>query len=123
MGLTRDQSAVSPLLKSLEDKDAGVRASSAMALGRLQSTRAIQPLIHALSDENGLVGDAAKTALIWLREPAVEPLIEALASKDRNTRKNAAVALGTLKAINVIGANDESAVSSYECPEQSEREC
>ena len=71
-----------------EDKD--VRSSAAVALGKIGDTRAVEPLIAALGDQNEVVRRGGAMALgkisdRWQIPPAVEPLIVALGDEDRVT--------------------------------------
>ncbi len=56
----------------------------------------IQALIAALSDENGLARQRARWALVDMGEPAVAPLIQALADKRERVRWQAAKALSKI---------------------------
>ena len=82
-----------------EDKD--VRSSAAVALGKIGDTRAVEPLIAALGDQNEVVRRGGAMALgkisdRWQIPPAVEPLIVALGDEDKWVRRWAAVALGEI---------------------------
>jgi len=116
---------VQGLLRALSyPKHSGVRRGAAEALGRIGDSRAVEPLIAALKDEDFLVRGAAAQALgeigdlraveplaaalkdeehtrscaadaLWrLGTPAVEPLIAALKDEDFLVRRWAAVTLG-----------------------------
>lgn len=63
LGITRDPSAVMPLVKALTDKTAAVRAEAASALGAMKDRRAVEPLIEALSDPEPNVQSNAESAL------------------------------------------------------------
>lgn len=74
------------LIKALEYKrDSDVRWAAASALGRIADEIAIYPLIQALQDR--FVRWEAASALERIGEPAVEPLTQALNSRDIYVRK------------------------------------
>ncbi len=90
--------AVEPLIASLNEENANIRASSAMALGLIADTRATNPLIAALSDKESLVRGCVAQALGNVADlHALEPLINALEDKDQEVRQVAASALGELR--------------------------
>jgi HEAT repeat protein len=114
--------AVEPLIASLKDPKAQVRARAAEALGGISDARAVEPLIACLknpgldqpaadgqdtstsdesddqkkarADEDSEVRQKASEALGKLGKPAVEPLIACLDEKDPSVRSLAATALG-----------------------------
>ena len=57
---------------------------------------AVEPLIHALKDEDSGVRREAIKTLVKIGEPAVEPLIQALKDEDSDVRRGAAWALGKI---------------------------
>lgn len=74
-----------------------VRSEAMRALREIGDSRAVEPLIQALEDENPFVRFNAVEALMMIRaEKAVEPLIETLKDEDWNVRKEAASALGEI---------------------------
>ena len=76
------------LIKALAySKDAGISVAAALALVEIREP-AIEPLIHALNEENEDVRQAAAEALAKIGEPAIPPLIAAL--KHFSTREGAA---------------------------------
>lgn len=90
--------AVEPLIASLNEENANIRASSAMALGLIADTRATNPLIAALSDKESLVRGCVAQALGNVADlHALEPLINALEDNDEEVRQVAASALGELR--------------------------
>jgi HEAT repeat protein len=100
-----DQRAVPALIKSLEYEDwhskfsvlSTVRANAAEALGKLQSKKAVLPLIERLEDSDAEVRWKAAEALGKIGdEESLEPLIYALSDTDGDVRKHAARALGEL---------------------------
>lgn len=85
-----------------------VRAGAARALGELGDSRAVEPLITALKDENAHVRRRATWALGELGDPrAVEPLRVALKDEDETVRADAATALeklGNARAVEPLRA-------------------
>jgi len=58
---------------------------AAFALGRIGDSRAVNPLIDALKDEDRWVREAAAEALASIRDPgAVNPLIDDLKDEDED---------------------------------------
>jgi HEAT repeat protein len=97
LGTSEDPRAVEPLIRQLEDNDAGVRVSAAEALGELGEKQAVEPLIRLLQDDNASVRMAVARALGELGEKqAVEPLIRQLEDNDASVRGTVAEALGEL---------------------------
>jgi len=86
---------VQDLVASLADTDTQVREPIVIMLGKIKDPRGIQPLIGAFKD-NQVTMDA-RSSLVAIGAPAVEPLIAALASGDVATRFGAASVLGNLK--------------------------
>ncbi|PKL59107.1 MAG: hypothetical protein CVV33_09555, partial [Methanomicrobiales archaeon HGW-Methanomicrobiales-4] len=62
--------------------DPALRMESALALGRMQTPRAIPELIQSLSDPDPRVVDAASEALEYIGRPAVRSLVENYNSAD-----------------------------------------
>jgi len=91
----QDPRAVEPLIGSLKDEVREVREGAVQALGRLRDPRAVDPLIGVLRDWPSMysVGRSLKE----IGEPAVEPLIAALADDDSAVRAAAAEALGSIE--------------------------
>ena len=85
-------------IQNLNDTNQFVREPSADDLGNLGDTRAVEPLILALKDdESHSVRDSAARALGKLNDTrAVEPLIQALKDENGSVREGAAWALGEL---------------------------
>jgi hypothetical protein len=63
----------------------------------IKDPRAIEPLIAALKDTSGRVGQSAAVGLAMIGTPAVEPLIAALKDPNPVVRRYAAGALGVLE--------------------------
>lgn len=105
----RDPRAVEPLIELLKKGADRPRIFAAKALGNLEDSRAIEPLIAAAaSDPDELVRQKAAYALgnlaeIGNKDPqAVESLIRALDDPDPRARQKAALALGAYKDPRVI---------------------
>ncbi len=95
-----DTVTVARLVHDLESDPAIVddrRADAAYVLGQMGDTRALDPLITALRDEDTVVRTEAAAALGGLADRrAVEPLIRALYDAQWEVRSNAALSLGAL---------------------------
>lgn len=95
------------LIARLEDEDARVREATALALGQLEDTGAVEPLTAALEDDEADVCVAVALALGELGDArGVEPLIAALEDEDVGVRAAAAHALGLLgdaRAVEPLG--------------------
>ncbi len=76
--------AVAPLLRlGLRSPSWGVRNTSVMLLGEIGDVRAVEPLIAALDDDNGIVRSGVAAALGKLGDArAVEPLLQRLAAAE-----------------------------------------
>jgi len=94
------------LMSDLSSPDPVKRAVAARALGRMKTVEAIPALIAMLGDpavaqvapkERIIPREAAVDALVMIGEPAVGPLIEALASKNSLVQQNAMRALGRIR--------------------------
>jgi HEAT repeat protein len=70
--------AVEPLIAALKDKEGAVRKFSAILLGRIGDSRAIDPLGMALYDMHHDVGKASAEALVNFGAASFEVLVEAL---------------------------------------------
>lgn len=87
--------AVEPLIAALKSRDWSVRVFAAEALGAIGDTRAVEPLIAALKDEE--VCPSAITALGRIGDPrAIEPLKPFRDDEDWSTLNAAAEALQKL---------------------------
>ena len=106
--------AVDALIVSLKDKDKWVRSQAVSALGNIGDTRAIEPLIEALKEDEGYgyVREAAANALVKIGLPAVDALIVVLKDKDKWVRWWAVHALrdiGSTRAVEplLVALKDE----------------
>ena len=89
--------AVDPLIATLQDKDANIRALAPFPLGRIRDPRAVESLIAALDDSDVRVRKGAIWSLGEIGDlRAVDPVIRALANSDPDVRRDAVVALGRL---------------------------
>lgn len=95
LGNGQDGRAVVPLIGALQDENISVGSEAATSLGKLNDTRAIGPLIEALDENETPLQRTAAASLARIGEPAVEPLIKALAS-GKSERGAAAWALGEI---------------------------
>lgn len=79
-------------------KDTKTRISAAVSLGRLNDTRALKPLVHALKDKSRVVRAVAATALGHLGDDAALPALQqATRDSDRVVRKRATEAIVSLR--------------------------
>jgi HEAT repeat protein len=92
--------AVEYLIRMLRDWD--TRKFVIMAMGKVKDERVLDPLIAQLRNDEFM--EYATDALVELGEPAIEHLIAALDDKDENTRKQAIIALGRIKAESAVDA-------------------
>jgi hypothetical protein len=90
------------LINALSNRDAEVRFRSAIALGELGDSEAVEALSGALKDEDSGVRWEAAEALGKIGAPAIDPLIEALMDDDDDIRWRAAIALGDIRDPKVI---------------------
>jgi HEAT repeat protein len=84
------------LLSSLADAAPEVRQCAALGLSIHPSEAAIQPLIRALSDPDGLVAELSAGALTAVGKPAVESLLEVLNGAAQSARIHAMRALAEI---------------------------
>jgi hypothetical protein len=86
------QSEIARLVRDLGDPDESVRADSAIQLGRMKATRAIDPLAARLAgDKSPVVRDAAARALGLMGSSKSLPALTraALDDNDRDVRRSA----------------------------------
>jgi HEAT repeat protein len=81
-------------INDLLDTDSHVRSDAAWTLGMSNDSRAVNPLIETLKDNDGEVQYWAAEALGKIGKPAVEPLIRALKDDNSSMREIAARTLG-----------------------------
>ena len=108
LGKIGDVRAVKPLIKALRDVAFDVRLNAAFALGRIGEP-AIESLIEALEDGNGLDREAAVEALKAMNTLSntgdarvVQPLIKLLEDKNRAARQGAAKVLGMIGDVRAV---------------------
>ncbi len=90
--------AVSQRIAELNDRDARVRRFAAWALGELESTRGVRPLMERLQDNNADVRLVAAWALGEIKDrTAIVPLIELLGDQDPLVREMAVLSLGEIE--------------------------
>lgn len=85
-------------IKDLQSQDSTIREAAAAAVGDLNDTRAVEPLIKVLQeDKDSDVRGAAAISLGRIKDiRALDPLLEALQDKDSLVRSSAANGLGWL---------------------------
>lgn len=94
LGKIKDVRAINPLIAALKDRSWENRGYAADALGEIKDPRAIDALIASFKDPDGEVQGRAGVALRSIGGTAFQRLIIALKDIDRDTRLNAAEALG-----------------------------
>jgi HEAT repeat protein len=77
---------VKPLIGALEDESISVRQSVAYVLGKIGDTRAVEPLIKAVSEPRGIWVSAAVALGNIGDMRAVEPLLERLSAEKQEDR-------------------------------------
>ena len=85
------------LVPFLNDPAPEVRQCAALGLAASPDEGAIQPLIRALSDEDGMVGNLAVNALVKIGSAAVLSLIEVVRSAPQSARIHALRALAEIR--------------------------
>jgi HEAT repeat protein len=96
-GLQRDD-AVAQRIRELQDDDPLVRRYAAWALGELEDTRGVRPLIERLEDRDADVRLLAAWGLGEIKDHmAIQPLIELLRDDDPLVREMAVLALGEIE--------------------------
>jgi HEAT repeat protein len=93
----KTQGDVDGLIEALNyQEDPNIRLAAASALGKVGDTQAVDPLVAALDDQQG-VNEVAALALGELGDPrAVEPLAKTLVDENWEVRSSAAKALGKI---------------------------
>jgi HEAT repeat protein len=100
---TRDLRTLSipVIIKSIKDENRTVRISAIWALGGMQASEAVEPLIPLLKDDDEHIRQNAALSLGKIKDMrAVEPLIAALSDTDDKVRENAAWALSKITGQN-----------------------
>lgn len=93
------------LIPLLDDPAPEVRQAAALGLGNHPDELAIRPLLQALGDEDALVSDLARTALVIIGKTAVPALLGVSKDAPQRARINA------LRALAEIG--DFAAIPSF----------
>jgi HEAT repeat protein len=108
----KQKKAVPPLIRALDNDDPQVRMAVAKALGTIRHPASAEPLVSALEalsksvqsrpSSTPLGSEAAEyetlaQSLAGIGAPAIRPLLGALDSEDKDSRRWAAVALGLIK--------------------------
>ena len=84
------------LLPLLNDPAPEVRQAAALGLCSHPDETAVRPLIRALSDEDTMVSDLARNALVTIGKPAVPALLDVPSDAPQRTRINALRALAEI---------------------------
>jgi bilin biosynthesis protein len=84
------------LLPLLDDSVPEVRQAAALGLCNHPGETAIRPLIRTLSDEDSLVSDLARNALVVIGKPAVPSLLDVPKDAPQKARINALRALAEI---------------------------
>jgi len=84
------------LLPLLDDSAPEVRQAAALGLCSHPDESAVRPLVRALSDEDMMVSDLARNALVVIGKPAVPFLLEVPKDAPQRTRINALRALAEI---------------------------
>ncbi len=93
----RDEKNVPGLIRALRHPEVAVQYEAVEALGDLQDTAAIKPLVEVLSrDEYSAIRWKAAEALSKIGSPAVDDLVSVLSNPDEDVRWKAAIALGEI---------------------------
>lgn len=85
------------LIPFLNDPAPEVRQCAALGLAIRPDESATQPLVHALSDEDSMVGSLAANALVKIGSAAVPSLIEVVKSGAQSQRIHALRALAEIR--------------------------
>jgi beta-lactamase regulating signal transducer with metallopeptidase domain len=97
-GAVQEGDAVAMRVQQLQDDDPIVRRYAAWALGELENTRGVRPLIERLEDADADVRLVAAWALGEIKDyMAIQPLIERLEDEDPLVREIAALSLGEIE--------------------------
>jgi len=85
------------LIPFLNDPAPEVRQCAALGLAARPDEGAVQPLIRALSDKDGMVGNLAVNALVKIGSAAVPSLIEVVKNAPQSARIHALRALAEIR--------------------------
>lgn len=85
------------LVPFLKDPAPEVRQCAALGLSVRPDENATQPLVHALNDEDSMVGTLAANALVKIGSAAVPPLIVAVKTAPQSARIHALRALAEIR--------------------------
>ncbi|MGB7873377.1 MAG: HEAT repeat domain-containing protein, partial [Anaerolineales bacterium] len=92
------------LLPLLNDSAPEVRQAAALGLCNHPDATATGPLIRALSDEDSMVSDLARSALIVIGKPAIPSLLEVPKDAPQRARINALRAVAEIGDFSAIPA-------------------
>jgi HEAT repeat protein len=92
-----DERVLAPLTAALINSDWIVRMHAAKALGRIQSSESVQPLLPLLQDKVKAVREEATAALAAIGDAAIPSLLTALTHVDWLVRLHAVEALGKMR--------------------------
>lgn len=85
------------LVPFLDDPAREVRQCAALGLALKPDESSIQPLVHALSDEDSMVSSLAVNALVKIGSPAVPSLIDVVKNSSQSARIHALRALAEVR--------------------------
>jgi HEAT repeat protein len=98
LDMLQGRDPVDARMLELRDDDPHVRRHAAWALGELEDSSGLGPLIERLGDENADVRLVAAWALGEIKEEAaIQPLISLLEDADRLVREMAVLSLGEIE--------------------------
>jgi HEAT repeat protein len=100
LGQLKDKRAVEPLIAVIRNRteDMFVQERAMESLGQLKDARALPHLLYALRRGNDHVRYAAARGFGYLGKPALGTLLELLEDKDKEMRRWAAFAIGTVRS-------------------------
>ncbi len=88
--------AVDPLIEVLADDEMWNRQAAAENLGKLNDEKAVEHLIQSLSDKYWNVREASMRALVKMGRKAVEPMIAAMLTGNKNAFESIAATLANI---------------------------
>ena len=98
------EAAVEFLIQALASRDAARRLAAAQGLARLLAVRALPELLRAVRDREAPVQAAAADALAAIGAPALDGLLELLATGDSAAQRHAAHAIGVIEEPRAVPA-------------------